>query len=383
MGTEVLVENAAAVALEGAHDALGTRGDVVIAEDEIVRTDVSNELSLLVRTGDVTEGADAVVQRGVAGVSRKQLRIDAAESVGNGDGERRLTVLAGLHVLRALVLRSRHAIAVDTGLLLLLGAGLLDVLESARGLQDERAVEALASRRNRLDRDDVLVRTLRVVIGTGVRHHVAMLIDTTNAFKGTLGIGHLRWTLLREHRTIVVAALSGARSDDIRELSVFAHNVVLCTLVLHDVAELVGTLISAEGTLRRALFRGDELSVETARACWNGNRIRENVVVAFDIPIGTDSIDKDPFVAETTHSREGTLEQRGRRVTEVGFDETISLATHACVHLQHFAPLSIFTDVIVTRGIQRVGNAFLSGTSQRSVSTAWILLLCSQEWNEE
>ena len=380
MGTEVLVENAAAVALEGAHDALGTRGDVVIAEDEIVRTDVSNELSLLVRTGDAAEGADAVVQRGVAGVSRKQLRIDAAESVGNGDGERRLTVLAGLHVLRALVLRSRHAIAVDTGLLLLLGAGLLDVLESARGLQDERAVEALASRRNRLDRDDVLVRTLRVVIGTGVRHHVAMLIDTTNAFKGTLGIGHLRWTLLREHRTIVVAALSGARSDDIRELSVFAHNVVLCTLVLHDVAELVGTLISAEGTLRRALFRGDELSIEAARACyvstttrvptWNGNRIRENVVVAFDIPIGTDSIDKDPFVAETTHSREGTLEQRGRRVTEVGFDETISLATHACVHLQHFAPLSVFTDVIVTRGIQRVGNAFLSGTSQRSVSTA-------------
>lgn len=179
MGTEVLVENAAAVALEGAHDALGTRGDVVIAEDEIVRTDVSHELSLLVRTGDAAEGADAVVQRGVAGVSRKQLRIDAAESVGNGNGERRLTVLAGLHVLRALVLRSRHAIAVDTGLLLLLGAGLLDVLESARGLQDERAVEALASRRNRLDRDDVLVRTLRVVIGTGVRHHVAMLIDTT------------------------------------------------------------------------------------------------------------------------------------------------------------------------------------------------------------
>lgn len=380
MGTEVLVENAAAVALEGAHDALGTRGDVVIAEDEIVRTDVSNELSLLVRTGDVTEGADAVVQRGVAGVSRKQLRIDAAESVGNGDGERRLTVLAGLHVLRALVLRSRHAIAVDTGLLLLLGAGLLDVLERARGLQDERAVEALASRRNRLDRDDVLVRTLRVVIGTGVRHHVAMLIDTTNAFKGTLGVGHLRWTLLREHRTIVVTALSGARSDDIRELSVFAHHVVLCTLVLHDVAELVGTLISAEGTLRRALFRGDELSVETARACyvstttrvptWNGNRIRENAVVAFDIPIGTDSIDKDPFVAETTHSREGTLERRGREVTEVGFDETISLATHARVHLQHFAPLSVFTDVIVTRGIQRLGNAFLSGTSQGSVSTA-------------
>ena len=334
----------------------------------------------MVRTGDVAEGADAVVQRGVAGVSRKQLRIDAAESVGNGDGERRLTVLAGLHVLRALVLRSRHAIAVDTGLLLLLGAGLLDVLESARGLQDERAVEALASRRNRLDRDDVLVRTLRVVIGTGVRHHVAMLIDTTNAFKGTLGVGHLRWTLLREHRTIVVTALSGARWDDIRELSVFAHNVVLCTLVLHDVAELVGTLISAEGTLRRALFRGDELSVETARACyistttrvptWNGNRIRENVVVAFDIPIGTDSIDKDPFVAETTHSSEGTLERRGREVTEVGFDETISLATHACVHLQHFAPLSVFTDVIVTRGIQRLGNAFLSGTSQGSVSTA-------------
>ena len=218
------------------------------------------------------------------------------------------------------------------------------------------------------------------MIGTGVRHHVAILIDTTNAFKGTLGIGHLRWTLLREHRTIVVTALSGARSDDIRELSVFAHNVVLCTLVLHDVAELVGTLISAEGTLRRALFRGDELSVETARACyvstttrvptWNGNRIRENVVVAFDIPIGTDSIDKDPFVAETTHSREGTLERRGREVTEVGFDETISLATHARVHLQHFAPLSVFTDVIVTRGIQRLGNAFLSGTSQGSVSTA-------------
>lgn len=250
IGTEVLVENAASVALEGAHDSLRTRGRVVFAQNKVVRTDVSHELSFLVRAGDVAEGADTVVERRVARVSWKQLRIDAAEPVGNRNGKRRLTVLARFHVLRTLVLRSRHAVAVDTGLLLLLGARLLNVLESARGLQDERAVEALASRRNRLDRDDVLARALRVVVGTSVRDDAALLIDTTNAFKGTDGVRYLRWTLIRKHGTVVVAALPGSRTNNIRKLSIFAHHVILSTLVLHNVAELVGALIPTEGALR-------------------------------------------------------------------------------------------------------------------------------------
>lgn len=223
-----------------------TRRGVAFTQNEVVRTDVSHELSFLVRAGDVAERTDAVVQRRLAGVGGEQVRIDAAESVGNGHRQRRPAVLARLHVLGALVLRSWHAVAVDAGLVLLLGAGLLDVLERAGGLQDECAVEALASRGNRLDRDGVFARTLRVVVGARVRDDASLLVDAANAFKGTDRVGHLRRTLLREHGMVVVAALSSSRPDDVRELAVFAHHVVLRTLVLHEVTELVGALISAE-----------------------------------------------------------------------------------------------------------------------------------------
>lgn len=82
----------------------------------------------------------------------------------------------------------------------------------------------------------------------------------------------------------------------------------------------------------------------------NGNWVGQRIVVALDIPVRADSVDQDSFVTEATHSSEGALERRRRRVAEVGFNEFVRLTTHVRVHLEHFAPLSVFADVVETRG---------------------------------
>ena len=105
------------------------------------------------------------------------------------------------------------------------------------------------------------------------------------------------------------------------------------------------------------------MSITADTQTWNGDRIGQGVVVTLDVSTGADSVDEDSFVTETTHSGEGALEGGGRGVTEIRLHESASLTTHTRFHLKHFAPLAVFTHVVETRGIQRLGNAFLCGAS--------------------